>query len=44
MDKKASREILIKLSQEFYFLQELARELGDIVFPCREGLFTGTYH
>ncbi|KAF2787657.1 hypothetical protein K505DRAFT_379435 [Melanomma pulvis-pyrius CBS 109.77] len=43
MDKKAFRGILMEFSLEFISLKGLAEELRDVLFPYREGLFTGTY-
>ncbi len=43
MDKEVFKEIVAEFSAEFQSLKELAEEIRDILFPYREGLFTGTY-
>jgi len=43
MDKSRFKGILNEFPLEFDGLEVLAKELRDIIFPYREGLFTGTY-
>jgi hypothetical protein len=43
MDKKAFKGILAEVPPVFEGLKSLAEELRNILFPYREGLFTGTY-
>jgi len=43
MDKSRFKGILNEFPLEFDGLEVLAKELRDILFPYREGLFTGTY-
>jgi hypothetical protein len=43
MDKKRFKGILAEFPSIFDGLKSLAEELRDILFPYREGLFTGTY-
>jgi serine/threonine protein kinase len=43
MDKKRFKGILAEFPPVFEGLRLLAEELRDILFPYREGLFTGTY-
>jgi hypothetical protein len=43
MDKKAFKGILTEFPPVFEGLKLLSEELRDVLFPYREGLFTGTY-
>jgi hypothetical protein len=43
MNKEAFEEIIAEFFEEFNGLEVLAKKLRDILFPYREGLFTGIY-
>lgn len=43
MDKRAFKRILAEFQPAFHGFETLAEKVRDILFPYREGLFTGTY-